>query len=556
MGRDFPGLQSVTAVGGNEGVATGATRGDGIYMGSGASLAVDNSHLNLVLISGSSNVTLKGPGSTLGVNMAYSFTASISCDLQPGSTEYYGVLNGNTKINGTGSTTLSFTKSGSFHFSKESYTLSQDGVSKGSFLPGETVSLTAGAAPEGQNFLYWQLVSGDGSFADVSSENTTFTTGFQNTEVRPVFSKGKVCGDFRVEWSDGAAEPSFSDDNKILTINGSGTYSIYMYNVKQTNHRIEITGGSPMIILNSVKIDNNSSKKALILKTNAVKNITFLLNGENELVAYGSAALQLNGNPGERTNVTISSLAGDGSAQGKLIVRNNSGCGIGVINTVNSPINLYIKGGVLEINSAASVSDITQYPAICHGTQNGKLEIFGGDITSCSDNYSALPVNTTVKGSATIEYNEAYLDKGQVSGKKSLHIYYDGTTGSSVDSLMVASKSTALACGESLDFTAHIDAGEHADSTVTWSVEGADSGTAIDSASGRLTVSESQTLGTLTVKVTNAYSGKTDTAAVTVTKSPRRFPSGPRRKRLPTGRRWTRQLSLAAQPTPRAALPG
>ena len=515
---------TVTAVGGNEGVTTGASRGNAIYIGSGASLTVDNSRLVLNgfrSVTGDGNFTLKGTNSTLNATLAYDINDSISCNLQPDSSEYYGVFNGRTKLN-AGPATLSFKRNGSFHFSKETYSLSQDGTSKGSLQPGTEVQLIAGSAPEGTDFLCWELVSGEGSFEDATQENTTFTTGWQDTVVRPVFGKGSTYRDFVVQLMDGATEPSLGNDNRLI-ISGNGTYSISMVGGKtSTEQCIKITGGSPTIILNNVKIHNTGNEGGVCNSSpidifDKAQNVEIKLKGENELSYNGGTSykpgLSVDGSSKLARSLSITSLAGDGSTQGKLTVSSRRSCGIGYYGNKH-PLNIFIKGGTLDVNGKN-----TSPPAIIsHGSDGGKLEITGGDIT-INGEQKALPNKTTISGGATITYKGAYIDKAQAGGKWPLHIYYDSTTGSSVESLEVMPQSATLICGESLNFTAQIDAGERANPAITWSVEGADSGTSIDS-NGRLTVSGSQTPGTLTVKVTDSYSGRTVTAQVTVTKEP------------------------------------
>ena len=55
---------------------------------------------------------------------------------------------------------------------------------------------------EGKDFKWWEKVSGDGVFANAEAADTTFTMGWEDAEIRPVFVTGKVVGDFVVSTED------------------------------------------------------------------------------------------------------------------------------------------------------------------------------------------------------------------------------------------------------------------------------------------------------------------------------------------------------------------
>lgn len=63
------------------------------------------------------------------------------------------------------------------------------GNTTGDYAQGETVTITAGAAPKGQQFKEWKVVSGSITLANSTSETTTFTMPAEAVSVQAVYKK-------------------------------------------------------------------------------------------------------------------------------------------------------------------------------------------------------------------------------------------------------------------------------------------------------------------------------------------------------------------------------
>lgn len=59
-----------------------------------------------------------------------------------------------------------------------------NGSGTGQYAQGETVTITAGAAPSGQQFKEWEVVSGTITLASSTSETTTFTMPAEAVSVK------------------------------------------------------------------------------------------------------------------------------------------------------------------------------------------------------------------------------------------------------------------------------------------------------------------------------------------------------------------------------------
>ncbi len=62
-----------------------------------------------------------------------------------------------------------------------------NGTGGGEYAAGETVTVTANAAPEGQKFTGWQVVSGGVTLADATQSTTTFTMPANAVEIKAVY---------------------------------------------------------------------------------------------------------------------------------------------------------------------------------------------------------------------------------------------------------------------------------------------------------------------------------------------------------------------------------
>ncbi|WP_300345926.1 S-layer homology domain-containing protein [uncultured Oscillibacter sp.] len=383
----------------------------------------------------------------------------------------------------------------------------------GSYLPGQTVDISAGTL-EGKSFKWWEHVSGDGRIANTGAADSTFTMGWEDAVIRPAFVTGHIFGDFAVNAEDDKiGDCSYNDG--VLTISGSGTYAVSMATPgTTTGHRILLSGGSPTVILDSVLISSGSNS-AIGLAYDKTTNATLMLSGTSVLSAATNGTT-----PGiavwtnskyAHASLTITSLKGDGSTDGRLEVSGGNGIGASGIRAAG---NITIKGGTIiargsgqTLNGGCGVGS----------TKGGRVTISGGDITATVSGgkfvQQAFCGGPTLENDPSIKVNGSFAHR--VSGTN-VRIYYDSQGGSSVRSVAVDPQSGAILAGETLQFTAQVEGGGNADKTVSWSVTGASSaGTSID-ANGLLTVAPDETTETLTVTATNDYSGLKASAGVTV----------------------------------------
>ena len=383
----------------------------------------------------------------------------------------------------------------------------------GSYLPGQTVDISAGTL-EGKSFKWWEHVSGDGRIANTGAADSTFTMGWEDAVIRPAFVTGHIFGEFAVNAEDDKiGDCSYNDG--VLTISGSGTYAVSMATPgTTTGHRILLSGGSPTVILDSVLISSGSNS-AIGLAYDKTTNATLMLSGTSVLSAATNGTT-----PGiavwtnskyAHASLTITSLKGDGSTDGRLEVSGGNGIGASGIRAAG---NITIKGGTIiargsgqTLNGGCGVGS----------TKGGRVTISGGDITATVSGgkfvQQAFCGGPTLENDPSIKVNGSFAHR--VSGTN-VRIYYDSQGGSSVRSVAVAPQSGAILAGETLQFTAQVEGGGNADKTVSWSVTGASSaGTSID-ANGLLTVAPDETTETLTVTATNDYSGLKASAGVTV----------------------------------------
>ena len=383
----------------------------------------------------------------------------------------------------------------------------------GSYLPGQTVDISAGTL-EGKSFKWWEHVSGDGRIANTDAADSTFTMGWEDAVIRPAFVTGHIFGEFAVNAEDDKiGDCSYNDG--VLTISGSGTYAVSMATPgTTTGHRILLSGGSPTVILDSVLISSGSNS-AIGLAYDKTTNATLMLSGTSVLSAATNGTT-----PGiavwtnskyAHASLTITSLKGDGSTDGRLEVSGGNGIGASGIRAAG---NITIKGGTIiargsgqTLNGGCGVGS----------TKGGRVTISGGDITATVSGgkfvQQAFCGGPTLENDPSIKVNGSFAHR--VSGTN-VRIYYDSQGGSSVRSVAVDPQSGAILAGETLQFTAQVEGGGNADKTVSWSVTGASSaGTSID-ANGLLTVAPDETTETLTVTATNDYSGLKASAGVTV----------------------------------------
>ena len=97
-----------------------------------------------------------------------------------------------------------------------------NGSGTGQYAQGETVTITAGAAPSGQRFKEWEVVSGMITLASSTSETTTFTMPAEAVSVKANYEAISVTG-YTITAGANSSWTHDSDDN--ITIRGNGDFS-------------------------------------------------------------------------------------------------------------------------------------------------------------------------------------------------------------------------------------------------------------------------------------------------------------------------------------------
>ncbi len=184
----------------------------------------------------------------------------------------------------------------------------------------------------------------------------------------------ETVGDFTIEGDTG-----YSYEGNVLTIGGSGEYTVAMASVGTTTNTdtIRVTSTEDVTItLDSVIIENDSRSP---FEIDATGDVTLKLRGESKFTVTEDdyAGLQKTSTDNE---LIITSEAGDGSTEGKLTATgNDAGAGIGGGDYGNGS-NITITGGIVEATSENGAG-------IGGGLSgNGSnIRISGGEVTARSE---------------------------------------------------------------------------------------------------------------------------------------------------------------------------
>ena len=95
-----------------------------------------------------------------------------------------------------------------------------NGSGSGQYAQGETVTITASAAPGGQQFKEWEIVSGNITLASSTSETTSFTMPAEEVSVKAIYEAYDIL--------DGANSSWTQNTDGSLSIRGSGTFSKFV----------------------------------------------------------------------------------------------------------------------------------------------------------------------------------------------------------------------------------------------------------------------------------------------------------------------------------------
>ncbi|MGN1012894.1 MAG: hypothetical protein ACI4ON_03585 [Clostridia bacterium] len=167
-----------------------------------------------------------------------------------------------------------------------------DGVDKGIYAEGDTVTITADEAPEGKHFVSWTVVKGNVTLDNANSSTTTFVMGNEDVEIKANYEvntytievtsgeNGKVspAGEVNVNYG----------DNKTFTITPNTGYHIvdvkvdgeskgaiksYSFENVNSNHKLEVT-----FAINTYTITTSSNEGGTI-----TGNTTVNYNGSTTL---------------------------------------------------------------------------------------------------------------------------------------------------------------------------------------------------------------------------------------------------------------------------------
>ena len=95
-----------------------------------------------------------------------------------------------------------------------------NGSGSGQYAQGETVTITASAAPGGQQFKEWEIVSGNITLASSTSETTSFTMPAEEVSVKAIYEAYDIL--------DGANSSWTQNSDGSLSIRGSGELSKFV----------------------------------------------------------------------------------------------------------------------------------------------------------------------------------------------------------------------------------------------------------------------------------------------------------------------------------------
>ena len=164
-----------------------------------------------------------------------------------------------------------------------------NGSGTGQYAQGETVTITAGAAPSGQQFKEWEVVSGTITLASSTSETTTFTMPAEAVSVKANYEAIPVTGYTitATAGANGSITPSgavgvAAGGSQTFTISPSSGYVIdtlkvdglevtattsYTFSDVKANHTIEVTfkqeSQTPVVTAPSItKQPGNATVKA------------------------------------------------------------------------------------------------------------------------------------------------------------------------------------------------------------------------------------------------------------------------------------------------------
>lgn len=203
-----------------------------------------------------------------------------------------------------------------------------NGSGTGQYAQGETVTITAGAAPSGQQFKEWEVVSGTITLASSTSETTTFTMPAEAVSVKANYEAIPVTGYTitATAGANGSITPSgavgvAAGGSQTFTISPSSGYVIdtlkvdglevtattsYTFSEVNSNHTIEVnfkqesqTPGVPDVTAPSITTQPGNA---------TVKNTYQIIDGANSSWTHdsdGNITIRGNGDFSKFTGVKL-----------------------------------------------------------------------------------------------------------------------------------------------------------------------------------------------------------------------------------------------------------
>ena len=157
------------------------------------------------------------------------------------------------------------------------------GNTTGDYIQGKTVTITANAAPAGQQFKEWTVENGNITLASTTSATTTFTMPAEEVSVKAVYEDRSI-PNTTYQIIDGTNASWTLGSSEGLTIRGSGEFSKYT-GVKIDGNLIDQSNytakeGSTIITLSSSYLNTlaTGTHTAEILWTDGSASTTFIIN--------------------------------------------------------------------------------------------------------------------------------------------------------------------------------------------------------------------------------------------------------------------------------------
>ena len=180
----------------------------------------NSSAANTIDLSGSGSVTLTASGNQTGsmIGGTVSITTPGTKCVKGTYYDYGSSQNYDGEYDGSSKTVLQFVHEDAAPATTYKVTVT-NGTGSGNYAEGETVTITANAASDGEMFDKWEVVSGSITLADATSETTTFTMPAGEVSVKATYR-------FYITINLEAGEGSGTMEPLILKTNTYGYYDL------------------------------------------------------------------------------------------------------------------------------------------------------------------------------------------------------------------------------------------------------------------------------------------------------------------------------------------